>query len=90
VPVGRLEAVPSLWAQEGPVQGQGMLCCSQAPPAGLQSCRGGAGGIGRGRVDGGSFLRSVGPLRCGTPGVTVRHRGRVWVFWVELGLEGVP
>ena len=44
VPVGWLEAVPDVRAQEGAVQGQGMLCSAQAAPAGLQPGRGHAGG----------------------------------------------
>ena len=44
VPVGRLEAVPDVRAQEGLVQGQGLRCCAQAIAAGLQPRCGGAGG----------------------------------------------
>jgi len=44
VPMGRLEAVPDVRAQEGLVQGQGLCCCAQAIAAGLQPHRGGRGG----------------------------------------------
>ena len=48
--VCRLEAVPGVWAQEGPVQGQGMLCSAQAALAGPQPGRGGIGGREGGRT----------------------------------------
>ena len=41
LPVGWLEALPDVWAQEGALQGQGMCCSTPAPPTGAQpSCRG--------------------------------------------------
>jgi hypothetical protein len=56
VPVAGLEAVPDVRAQEGPVQGEGMCCCAQAAPAGLQPGRGRAGGS-HGRPVGRVFFR---------------------------------
>ena len=53
VPVGFLEALPTVWAQEGPLQGGGMRHGAWAADAGLQSCCGRP-------VGGGSFLSTRG------------------------------
>ena len=52
VPDGQVEAVPCLWAQEQPMQGQGLCGRAQAPAAGLQRPVGRAVGAG----GGGAFL----------------------------------
>ena len=60
-----VEAVPCVWAQEGPVQGQGMQGSQGAPPAGLQSCCGGAGGRRGGRVGTGLIYEAIVRRRAG-------------------------
>ena len=43
VPMGRLEALPHVWAQKGLVQGPSMHSCKGAPQAWLQPCCAGIG-----------------------------------------------
>jgi hypothetical protein len=74
-----------VWAQEGPVQGQGMCYSTQAAPAGLQPSRGCAGRRG-GRTVGRVFFvilrRSVYDGRCGFACL-------VWGTGLVLGVIGV-